>query len=134
MSLMSWDDGLDVGVDAMNAEHKRLLSLMNALYDAVQADAPGADVLAKLAALKAATVEHFAHEEAYMDEIGFPGAPGHKLIHKDLLEKLDAHAAAAEASGGEGLGDALFNFLRFWLSAHIRGVDVKYGKGAADAA
>lgn len=127
MPIMLWDDSLDIGVAEMNREHQGLLDLMNALYDASQAGKTGPEVLDLLKKLETATVEHFRDEEAYMDKIGFPGAPGHKLIHKDLLEKFGTHASAIRASHGQ-VNEDFFKFLRFWLSAHIRGIDIKYGQ------
>lgn len=125
MPLMVWDDGLDVGVEQMNHEHKGLLELMNALYDAVQSGRSGPETLTLLGELERATKDHFAHEEAYMDRTGYAGAASHKQIHAQLLGKLEHHAANARAANG-ALDDTFFQFLRFWLSAHIRGIDMKY--------
>jgi len=133
MPIMTWDDSLDVGVAQMNREHQGLLDLMNALYDRAKAGESGPEMIALLDRLATATVEHFAHEEAHMDHIGHAGAEAHKRIHKDLLDKFQRHSEAIKARNGV-IEESFFNFMRFWLSAHIRGIDMKYAEKAKSAA
>ena len=48
------------------------------------------------------------------------------MIHKDLLDKFTDHYQIMVSTGK--LNDKFFSFLKLWLSAHIQGIDVKYGK------
>ena len=125
MSLLDWSKSLDIGVDAMNSEHKVLLEIMNRLYDRNAAKAERQELKAILKELGDYTVKHFADEEAYLLSIQFPELEKHKLIHKSLLEKFGAHAADFSKSGV--LENSFFEFLKMWLSAHIQGIDMKYG-------
>ena len=129
MPLMNWDSSLDVGVDKMNDEHQQILSLMNRIYDAREAGQTGPDIIALLERLGQVTIDHFRDEEAYMEKIGYPGITSHKLIHKDLLDKFTAFASEIKANGGE-VPEKFLTFLKLWLSAHIRGIDMKYGPKA----
>ena len=126
MTVMVWDDSLDVGVEAMNSEHKGLLDLMNALHDAASSGVDASRTIQLLDRLERATVDHFAHEERHMERIGFPEIERHKLIHADLLSKFAGHAALIRET--REVPDTFFDFLRYWLSAHIKGIDVKYGR------
>ncbi len=130
MSLMDWTPELDVGVAAMNHEHRVLLDLMNKLHDLAERGVTGPEAIAALEALQKATVDHFAHEEAYMDKMGYPGAARHKVIHASLLERFGAEAEKVRAANGE-VGRSFFDFLTYWLSAHIKGIDKKYGAHVA---
>ncbi len=129
MPLMNWDNSLDVGVDAMNREHQDILDLMNKIYDAREAGQRGASVVALVDQLGQVTIDHFRDEEAYMDRIGYEGLASHKLIHKDLLAKFTGFAEEIRASQGE-VPEKFLTFLKLWLSAHIRGIDMKYGPKA----
>ena len=129
MPLMNWDSSLDVGVDKMNDEHQQILSLMNRIYDAREAGQTGPDIITLLERLGQVTIDHFRDEEAYMEKIGYPGITSHKLIHKDLLDKFTAFASEIRANGGE-VPEKFLTFLKLWLSAHIRGIDMKYGPKA----
>ena len=114
-------------VAAMDREHQRLVGLMNALHQRhVAGDADRAELGKLLDEFGAFVVEHFAHEEAYMASIGYEGLESHKKVHANLLEKWTAKRREFDAGDGK-LSDALFHFLKFWLNAHIQGVDVKYG-------
>lgn len=125
MAFFDWDSKYDVGVNTMNAEHQKLIGLMNKLHEHHERGATMPVLQGHLTALAEYTKEHFRHEERYMDTLDYPEAKTHKLIHKDLLNKLDGHAADFRASGK--LTPAFFSFLKMWLAAHICGIDKKYG-------
>lgn len=130
MSLMDWSADLDVGVEAMNHEHRGLLDLMNRLHDLASQGVTGPRALNALDALQKATIDHFAHEEAFMDKTAYPDAARHKVIHAKLLERFGAEAEKVRAADG-AVGRSFFDFLTYWLSAHIKGIDKKYGAHAA---
>ena len=128
MSLLDWSKSLDIGVEAMNSEHKVLLAIMNKLYDRNEAKAERQELKGVLKELGDYTVKHFNDEEAFLLSIQFPDLEKHKLIHKSLLEKFGAHVADFTKSGV--LEKSFFEFLKMWLSAHIQGIDMKYGEFA----
>jgi hemerythrin-like metal-binding protein len=126
MAYFEWQDRLDVGVDAMNGEHKRLIEIMNRLHARNAGGADRQELARIVVELADYTVEHFAHEERFMSSVGYPEVEKHKLIHRDLLEKLGGHRARFEKAGGT-LDEEFFAFLKLWLVAHIQGLDKKYG-------
>ena len=63
-----------------------------------------------------------------MESIGFDGLRTHRVIHTNLLKRLDGHRAEVVARGTAS--DELFDFLRFWLASHICGIDTKYAEAA----
>jgi hemerythrin-like metal-binding protein len=129
MPIMTWDKSLDIGVAAMNKEHRDILDAMNKIFDAHGAGQKGDAINRLVAALGSVCVKHFADEERFMAEIGFPGLGAHKLIHEKLLEDFAKHAAAIKAANGTA-NDEFFGFLKRWLVAHIKGIDAKYGEHA----
>ena len=133
MPVMQWDSSLDIGVGSMNQEHQEILDAMNRVYDALQAGQAGEKINRLIEQLGAITARHFKDEEAYMASIGFPGLKVHALIHVDLLERFGKHAAAIREAGGRA-GEDFFQFLKYWLSVHIKGIDRKYGAYASTGA
>lgn len=133
MPLMNWDNSLDVGVARMNDEHQQILALMNQIYDAREAGRAGPDVIRLVERLGQVTVDHFRDEEAYMQTSGYAGIASHKLIHKDLLNKFTSYAEEIKAKGGD-VPEKFLTFLKLWLTAHIRGIDMKYGPKAGSVA
>ena len=128
--LMEWNDRLDIGVDHMNHQHQYLLDLMNQLYVASTKNSGRQKIITLIESLKTATVDHFKEEEEFMLEIEFEGLESHKRIHVNLLEKFESHRLEFVSSENETLDPKFFQFLKFWLSAHIQGIDAKYGEHA----
>lgn len=120
-----WDPTkLALNVDEMDAEHRRLIGLMNQLHQLFDRKAPAVEQGKAFAALADYTVNHFKHEEAYMQRVGYPGLAVHQGVHRNLLAKLNEHAASFKQN--RSFSDALFVFLHMWLRSHICGVDMKY--------
>ena len=122
---MDWNKSLDIGVEEMNHEHQGLLAAMNQLHDLYTQKVPFRVQKDALDILKNATVEHFRSEEEYMKEIGWDKADTHKFIHQSLLDSFGKHYE--EAVSKNEMQEEFFEFLRFWLAAHIQGIDAKYG-------
>ncbi|ADU62250.1 MAG: bacteriohemerythrin [Pseudodesulfovibrio sp.] len=122
MPLMQWDTNLSVGVEEIDAQHKTLVDLVNQTYEAIQ----GQDhaLLAELVDRMAAYGRtHFATEERYMRDHGFPGIEEHKFQHAkfnatvdDFRRKLDSQTNLTQ----------VFVFLSSWLAAHIMNEDMRY--------
>jgi hemerythrin len=126
MSLMEWNDNLDVHVNEMNDQHKGLLDIMNKLYNQFNEGAPYATLHQLLTELGEKTTVHFAEEEKYMESISYPDLSKHKIIHKQLLEKFGEHVEKFEST--KELDKGFFDFLKLWLQSHIMGIDAKYGQ------
>lgn len=129
MGFFDWSDRLDIGVSAMNDEHKVLLDMMNQLYGANERQAPHSELTRLLDRLVEYTHRHFADEERFLEAIAFPDLRIHKTIHANLLDTLSGHQKAFAAKPGP-VPPELFDFLKMWLTAHILGIDMKYGNYA----
>jgi hemerythrin len=133
MPIMSWDPSLDVGVEAMNLEHRDILTAMNRVYDAAAQGVRGEAINSLVSQLGSVCVRHFEDEERFMERAGYPDRDRHKQLHARLLAQFQEHAQAIRQAGGQTT-DEFFNFLKFWLTSHIRGIDTKYGAHAKGAA
>jgi hemerythrin len=126
-TFLKWDQTkFTTHVNAMDIEHKKLVDIMNKLYDKVNAKSNKTEVGAILKELGNFVVMHFEHEEKFFDGLDYSQAGVHKKIHKDLLERFKGHSAEFEKTGI--LTPAFFQFLKTWLTAHIMGIDTKYGE------
>lgn len=129
---MLWDTTLDIGVEPMNAEHRDILDCMNQIFDAHAKSVKGPSINMLVDRLGDICVTHFRDEEAFMRSIGFPGLQTHQLLHKKLLARYGELAAQIKSDGGVANND-FFQFLKFWLSSHIQGIDVKYAEHSRNA-
>lgn len=129
MPIMLWDKTLDIGVEAMNRDHREILDVMNELFDAQGAGNSGTSINTLVARLGEVCTLHFSREEEYMRQTGYPGFVAHKALHEKLLTRYRDFATAIRTAGGNA-DAAFFNFLKFWLNSHIKGLDTKYAAHA----
>ena len=115
---------LGLEVEKMDQEHQELVKRMNALYDGVEEEQSPSQIQNLIDDLAEYTVQHFADEEAYMEEIGFTGLATHKIIHQQLLKQFAEHVENFKKQ--QKVQPEFFNFLKVWLTAHIKGIDMKY--------
>ncbi len=125
MAFIEWNDSLSVGIASVDAQHKKLIALVNELYDAMKVG-KGKDVLGRvLDGLLQYTVTHFQTEERYMQTTGYPDFPAHKKEHDELTQQaLDLQKKYKE--GAVTLSLQTSEFLKGWLTKHIQGTDKKY--------
>ena len=131
MSFFQWDpDVFGLDVPQMDDEHRELMSIMNALHEANESGESRATKLYICDQLLQYTRKHFADEEAYMDQIEYHDRENHKEIHRNLLVKLDRQVDQYRDSNQEAISPDFFEFLKLWLSGHIKGVDKSYASHA----
>ncbi len=134
MSYFTWDEDLDVGVEAMNNQHKKLIALMEEVYQKNAAKVGKEGVLQATQTLIDYVIKHFRDEEAYMESINFPGLEAHKQIHRNLLADLNDLARQFVASDDTELSEEFMAFLSLWINTHILAIDNKYHDDDEDVA
>ncbi|MBI1986387.1 MAG: hemerythrin family protein, partial [Rhodospirillales bacterium] len=83
MSFVAWSDDYKVGIAAIDNDHKTLFGLVNRLHDRIKAG-DGEDAVGDaLDGLVDYIETHFAREERYMEECGYPGLVAHIRKHRD---------------------------------------------------
>ncbi len=114
-------------VAAMDAEHQRLVDIINHMYELYQNEGTEEELFTVLDELLEYGAHHFADEEAYMAQNGVPTLEAHRKVHKNLIEQVVLLKKRLQ-SGEEGVGEYTFKFLQNWLMGHIVGTDIKeYG-------
>jgi hemerythrin-like metal-binding protein len=126
MGFMEWNEKLVTGVKECDEQHKKLVSLINELYDAMK-QGKGKEVLDKmLDELVKYAGYHFTTEETLMTKYGFPELATHKKEHEAFKAKIKEFLDK-KAKGEVTLTVELMSFLKDWLVKHIMGTDKKYG-------
>ena len=124
--LLSWDDGLSVGVPEMDGEHQVLLGLYNEAARAFAAGC-GAEGMRKLLGdLDTYSFYHFGMEEALMRVCRYPRLREHGGEHASFRREL-AELKAALDGGSREVEERALTFIRTWISRHIRGSDKALG-------
>jgi hemerythrin-like metal-binding protein len=117
-----WDAGLKTGVEAMDADHRRQVRSVKAIENAVRRGAEPVAIEAFLLGLIESTRAHFRAEHELMRRWGYPAHDSHAAAHDALLQELD-DLKARHSAGSVEIDLATLQFLKRWLSEHIRGMD-----------
>jgi hemerythrin-like metal-binding protein len=131
-SIFQWDPNkFSVKVTSMDNEHQEIIRLMNILYEKSQSKKSKPEILEAMKNLAKYTVKHFQDEEEFFSSLpNYQGAAVHKKIHEDLLKRVNDFVTKYQNQSHSGVDPEFFNFLKVWLSAHIAGIDKKYGEAA----
>jgi hemerythrin len=117
MSTMEWSGTLELGVDEMDETHREFVAHLNAL-----GEAGDADMLARFDAFYAHTLEHFAQENQWMQQISFPPAHCHTAEHEGVLEVMREVRGHLQAGNYE-VGRVLARELATWFQGHAATMD-----------
>jgi hemerythrin len=125
MPLMTWKEEYSVKINLIDQQHKKLIDLLNQMYDGLRAQ-KGKEVLGNvLDELVRYTESHFQTEERLMQTHRYPGIESHKLEHHMLVKKVTDFQKELR-SGSSSVSIEVMNFLRDWLNNHILGTDKQY--------
>jgi hemerythrin len=125
MAFFDWEERYSVGIFAIDEQHKRLVALLNELYEAMGAG-EGRDALGHiLARLIQYTRTHFAAEEQMFERHHYPHAQEHIDEHNKLTQSvLDLEKRFRE--GDITVTIEASTFLKEWLAHHILETDMRY--------
>ncbi|NTW89085.1 MAG: hemerythrin family protein [Desulfobulbaceae bacterium] len=125
MALFNWDSSLSVNIAEIDEQHKKLVNLVNDLFEAMK-EGKGSQILGKvLSDLTRYTKTHFATEERLMRSNSYPSYLVHKKEHDELIAQVDDLNKKFQ-DGQMVLSTSVGNFLKSWLVNHIKGTDMKY--------
>jgi hemerythrin-like metal-binding protein len=132
MAFFLWNDDLSVGSTFIDNDHRRLIDLLNDLYNAV-GEGRGPDLVGPvLNELVQYTQEHFKREEFVMRDMRYAEFSAHKREHENLTIKVLA-LRKRYADGETKLSVELLIFLYNWLFNHIMRVDKKLAQAIEEA-
>ena len=125
MSFLIWQNDLDTGIDVIDAQHRRIIEMINHLHTA-QATRDRLAIGEVIDELVDYTLSHFAFEEELMEEAGYTFTNAHKRVHEIFIKRVAEYRQRYQA--GEDIADELKNMLSRWLINHIRGDDKAYAE------
>lgn len=124
--MVVWKEEYGIGIAAIDAQHQRLFEITNEIYtllnNALLTDKYD-QIVAVIEELRSYTIEHFAAEEAYMQEIKYRKFLSHKAIHNDFIEKIEAVDFKQIDNEQNLYLKEILNFVTDWLINHILKTD-----------
>jgi len=126
MSILEWNENFSVTVKELDDQHKKLVTILNLLHDAMKKGEGKSKLNSTLDELVSYTKFHFAHEEKLMQQYNYPAYAAHKKEHEDLIHKVVDYLSQLD-SGKTVLPSQIIQFLKEWIVNHIGQSDKKYG-------
>lgn len=122
MSLLRWKDEYLTHVEEIDVQHRRLFDLINGIYDLIRVGRGAEGITEALTEVIEFTQFHFATEEKFMGETGFPQSIGHKGEHERLMEQI-RELRRSVRDGRVVMSMNEMYFLKDWLLVHFQGPD-----------
>lgn len=120
MNKLEWRDEFNIGVPAIDKQHKKLVGMINALADNLEPT----NIFDTVMEMSQYADEHFDYEEQMMFRCGCDQLHEHKQQHL-LFRQKTSELAGQDYTNGQHDLDA-FNYLCEWLINHILTMDVNY--------
>ncbi len=124
MGIIQWDSKYEVNVKKIDRQHRKIVAILNKIYDRQEAMAKGNGVQKILDELRGYISSHFKTEEAYLREIECDEYDLQKEEHNAFIEKICSFQQDYYKGKPLALIN-LFNFVWDWFSHHILTVDKK---------
>ncbi len=130
ISMYEFTDDCLIHIEQIDNEHRQLFSLLNESIAMVSEVSDVTTIYKNLIAkLKDYAINHFAHEEAYMESIHDPELRLQRLEHAAFTKKINSFAL--DTSSPEAAKESLNELLKYlvrWLYKHILSSDMMIGK------
>lgn len=126
-NLFKWDDSLSTHVTEVDLQHKKLILIIDDVYNALQGSTEEYSLrIAKiLKRLTDYTQYHFGEEESFMRKNLFPGLEAHKKEHDAFVARVMAQIGSLSTATTDD-GYQLYRFLGTWLLGHIAKADQEW--------
>ena len=119
INKIEWNDGMSVGVKAIDNDHKHLILLIDSLSSAIELG-EGEDVLEGLInQLADYADDHFKREEALMKSCNYHDVDNHGKLHSEFLEKIPAFKLKLLNADSIRVALEVNSFLYEWLLNHV---------------
>ena len=124
MEPLVWQEEWSVGNESLDRDHKRLVEIINSISETSESSE---DAIRLLDDLRDYTEMHFGKEERMMEAAQIPGFVEHAKHHRLFIAWLDSMQTVIRSPKTHAIiFDAVNNFLRNWLEAHILTSDMQY--------
>lgn len=128
MEELVWDEGMSVGIDSLDDDHKQLIAILAQLMSAKIEKLDQQDIADVFEQLECYCQLHFAKEEAFLAKINYQQLVAHKQSHQDFIKQIPQLKRQwfGDASEQEVVKEQIVLFLQQWLIKHILEEDLDY--------
>lgn len=135
MQFFYWNASFEIGIPLVDAQHRRLVELINALAAVITDGGKLPQVEALINELMDYAAIHFSDEEKLMDGCDLPEGEKsrHRRAHRGFVDKVQQMTQRHDLLQAD-VAEQVLEFLTTWLVSHILGSDRKISQALGHAA
>lgn len=122
---IAWKDEYDLGIASIDAQHRKIIDIINGLAKFMKQDASSEDVARTIEGMHRYAEEHLAYEERLFEECGYAETDDHREEHDTFRETIAEFRERMRANNPI-VAIELLGYLEDWLLGHILVSDRKY--------
>lgn len=124
MAKFTWSEQLNVGIEVIDQQHRRIVEYINQLDEARSSGHPREEIAWLINELVDYTISHFGFEESMQEEAKYPFFKSHKKVHDLFAQRVADYQT--RFNKGEDVSKELNSLLVTWLFNHIKRDDADY--------
>ena len=125
VTFFKWNDSLSLKIPEIDEQHKKLVDIINLLYEAFMDQTANERIPEIIHELNQYADYHFTTEEKYFDRFNYEQTEVHKKEHEKYIDKMKEFEEKYNRNP-KALTYEMMNFLRNWWQDHIQGSDRDY--------
>ena len=125
MEKIIWKREYSVGVERLDRQHQRIISVINKLIAKPRVLRKSGTIADVLADLNSYVSEHFLLEEQLLEENGYPSLIAHSKKHTEYGERI-ADFCLRTVEKDQNVPEELLSYLGDWWIGHILHEDMQY--------
>jgi hemerythrin len=125
MAYFDWSAKLETGIPKIDEQHKKLVSMINELYEAMLKGQGKESMGIILNGLSEYTKYHFSTEEAAFKKYEYANAAPHTIMHQAFIAKV-GEWIEKQKLGSLVVSVEVLEFLTTWIKNHIQKEDMQY--------
>jgi hemerythrin len=124
--MLKWQEQFETKEANVDAQHRKLFDMVNALEQAVNNKTAEATIDETLSFLGKYVIGHFNYEEGCMARVKCPSSAENKKAHQEFLNVYQAFVQRYKNEGySDALSKELLKVTQEWLIKHICGCDIR---------
>jgi len=127
MNKIEWKSTYELGIQLIDDQHKKLIDIINDVYEAQKAGTSKEMIHKALADLLEYTKYHFDAEEDLLKQHHYHEVDEHIKEHDEFVRKIKSFLNDSK-SGNLVLSLKTIDYLKDWTINHILGTDKEYGE------
>jgi len=125
MKKIIWSEDYSVGVAELDAQHRKIIELINKLDDSSGQDGDSGSFAFVINEMHSYIINHFGTEERLLKKKKYPGLQEQRASHDAFIKEFSYMCLEAERDR-KGAAKRLREYLNDWWDNHILEDDMQY--------